>query len=197
MQATLQKKEQDLLRWQQHIHAIAEDRDEQAFAHLFDDFAPKLKAFSLAAQPGANMVADELVQEVMLKIWNKAHLYNPTKASVTTWLYTLARNARIDYLRKNGRFASEITADDIFHDILDESPDLFSLTQQKQTEQHIRESMKSLPEDQSLVLSKVYMEGKTHQQTAEELHLPLGTVKSRVRLALNKLEVLLGRNHEK
>jgi RNA polymerase sigma-70 factor (ECF subfamily) len=190
MKTSLDKKEQNLARWKCLIKAVAEDRDEQAFAGLFDDFAPKIKAFSLAAQPGATMVADELVQEVMLKIWNKAHLYNPEKASVTTWLYTLARNARIDYLRRNGRFSSEITSDDIYQDILDETQDLFTLTQQKQTAQRIRSSLKTLNEDQSLVLSKVYMEGKTHQQTAEELQLPLGTVKSRVRLALNKLEVL-------
>lgn len=193
MQPSLDKKEQDLARWQQYIKAIAEHRDEQAFARLFDDFAPKVKAFSLAAQPGASMIADELVQEVMLKIWNKAHLYNPAKASVTTWLYTLARNARIDYIRRNGRFSSEISSDDIYNDILDDRLDLFSLTQQKQTEQLIRSSLSELPIDQSQVLAKVYMEGKTHQQTAAELQLPLGTVKSRVRLALNKLEVLLRR----
>jgi RNA polymerase sigma-70 factor (ECF subfamily) len=69
------------------------------------------------------------------------------------------------------------------------------LTQQRQSEDQIRQSLHQLPEDQSIVLSKVYMEGKTHQQTAQELRLPLGTVKSRVRLALGKLEVMLRREH--
>jgi RNA polymerase sigma-70 factor (ECF subfamily) len=195
MQQSIEKKAEDVIRWQSYLSAIAERQDEQAFALLFDDFAPKIKAFSLKAHPGATMVADELVQEVMLKIWQKAHLYNPSKAAVTTWIYTLARNARIDYLRRNGRFSSEICADDIYEDILDESQDLFSLTQQRQSEDQIRQSLHQLPEDQSIVLSKVYMEGKTHQQTAQELRLPLGTVKSRVRLALGKLEVMLRREH--
>ena len=195
MQQTIEKKAEDVKRWQGYLLAIAEHQDEQAFALLFDDFAPKIKAFSLAAQPGANMVADELVQEVMLKIWQKSHLYNPAKAAVTTWIYTLARNARIDYLRRNGRHTSEICADDIYQDILDESPDLFSLTQQRQSEEYIRQSLPELPEEQSTVLNKVYMEGKTHQQPAQELRLPLGTVKSRVRLALGKLEVLLRRDN--
>jgi RNA polymerase sigma-70 factor (ECF subfamily) len=191
MQAKQEIKDIEREKWRVCITAVAETKDEQAFSQLFDDFAPRIKAFSLAAQPGATMVADELVQEVMIKVWNKAHLFDANKASVITWIYTLARNARIDYLRKNGRFSSEISSDDIYNDILDDSPDLFSITQQKQLEVKIRGSLNTLPFDQSLVLSKVYMEGKTHQQTAEELQLPLGTVKSRVRLALNKLEVLL------
>lgn len=193
MQHSQEKHNEQLAKWQQCISAIANSQDEQAFSMLFDDFAPKIKAFSLAAHPGATMVADELVQEVMLKVWNKAHLYNQQKASVTTWIYTLARNARIDYLRRNGRFSSEICSDDVYAGILDDSPDVFALTQQRQVEQHIRESLDELPQDQRQVLAKVYMEGKTHQQTAEELHLPLGTVKSRVRLALGKLEVMLRR----
>ena len=75
------------------------------------------------------MVADELVQEVMLKIWNKAHLFSAGKASVSTWIFTMARNARIDYLRKNGRFVSEIDPEDIYNQQVDESQDLFSAVQ--------------------------------------------------------------------
>jgi len=182
--------------WASLIAAIADQRCEQSFSALFDIFAPKIKAFSLASQPGSSMVADELVQEVMFKIWNKAHLFNASKASPSTWIYTLARNARIDQFRKNGRHSSEISSDDIYLDILDESPDIFSQTQQKQLEATIHQSIHNLPKDQSLVLEKVYLEGKTHQQTAQELNLPLGTVKSRVRLALKKLEGLL-RGYEK
>ncbi|NRA42047.1 MAG: sigma-70 family RNA polymerase sigma factor [Pseudomonadales bacterium] len=173
------------------MHAVAEKRDEQAFANLFDVFAPKVKAYSLAQQPGAVMVADELVQEVMLKIWNKAHLFSAGKASVSTWIFTMARNARIDYLRKNGRFVSEIDPEDIYNQQVDESQDLFSAVQQKQLQASIQQSISLLPNEQAQVLAKVYMEGKSHQQVADELSMPLGTVKSRVRLALGKLEVMM------
>ena len=177
--------------WVQGMHAVAEKRDEQAFANLFDVFAPKVKAYSLAQQPGAVMVADELVQEVMLKIWNKAHLFSAGKASVSTWIFTMARNARIDYLRKNGRFVSEIDPEDIYNQQVDESQDLFSAVQQKQLQASIQQSISLLPNEQAQVLAKVYMEGKSHQQVADELSMPLGTVKSRVRLALGKLEVMM------
>jgi RNA polymerase sigma-70 factor (ECF subfamily) len=183
----------DAILWQQYLIQIGDQQDEQAFSQLFDIFAPKIRAFSLAAQPGAAMVADELVQDVMLKIWNKAHLYQPKKAAASTWIFTLARNARIDYLRKNGRYTSEINPEDIYLNIVDESQDVFAATQQKQDEEHIRQSMAQLPVEQQQVLAKVYMEGKSHQQTANDLALPLGTVKSRVRLALNKLEVIMRR----
>jgi RNA polymerase sigma-70 factor (ECF subfamily) len=190
---TDRKPSKDAVLWQQCLIRIGDNQDEQAFAQLFDIFAPKLRAFSLAAQPGASMVADELVQDVMLKIWNKAHLYQPKKAAASTWIFTLARNARIDYLRKNGRYSSDIDPEDIYLNIVDESQDVFAATQQKQDEDNIRQSMSQLPVDQQQVLAKVYMEGKSHQQASIDLGLPLGTVKSRVRLALSKLEVIMRR----
>jgi RNA polymerase sigma-70 factor (ECF subfamily) len=190
---TDRKPSKDAMLWQQCLIRIGDNQDEQAFAQLFDIFAPKLRAFSLAAQPGASMVADELVQDVMLKIWNKAHLYQPKKAAASTWIFTLARNARIDYLRKNGRYSSDIDPEDIYLNIVDESQDVFAATQQKQDEDNIRQSMSQLPVDQQQVLAKVYMEGKSHQQASIDLGLPLGTVKSRVRLALSKLEVIMRR----
>jgi RNA polymerase sigma-70 factor (ECF subfamily) len=190
---TGRKPSKDAVLWQQCLIRIGDNQDEQAFAQLFDIFAPKLRAFSLAAQPGASMVADELVQDVMLKIWNKAHLYQPKKAAASTWIFTLARNARIDYLRKNGRYSSDIDPEDIYLNIVDESQDVFAATQQKQDEDNIRQSMSQLPVDQQQVLAKVYMEGKSHQQASIDLGLPLGTVKSRVRLALSKLEVIMRR----
>ncbi|CAH0991223.1 ECF RNA polymerase sigma factor RpoE [Sinobacterium norvegicum] len=190
---TDKKPSKDAILWQQCLIRIGDEQDEQAFSQLFDIFAPKIRAFSLAAQPGASMVADELVQDVMLKIWNKAHLYQPKKAAASTWIFTLARNARIDYLRKNGRYSSDIDPEDIYLNIVDESQDVFAATQQKQDEDNIRLSMAQLPVDQQQVLAKVYMEGKSHQQTANDLALPLGTVKSRVRLALSKLEVIMRR----
>lgn len=175
------------------MRAVACERDRAAFERLFDHFVPQLRAFSLAAQPGASLLADEIAQEVMIKVWNKAHTYNPEFASVGTWIFTLARNARIDYFRKNGRYESDIDPADLWLDVEDEQVDPFQIAQQKRSEEIIARELAELPGEQRQVLQKVYMEGKTHSEVAEELQLPLGTVKSRVRLALKKLAISIKR----
>jgi len=175
------------------IGRVAENRDKAAFAELFDHYAPLVRAYSLAREPGADLVADELVQEVMTRVWLKAEKYNARLANLNTWIFTLARNCRIDYLRRNSRYVTEIDPTEIFNDIEDEGPGPFQLAQQSRVQQSIRAGLEQLPKEQSEILTKVYLEGKSHQQTSEELKLPLGTVKSRVRLALKKLEVLVTR----
>ena len=172
---------------------VANDRDKSAFAELFDHYAPQIRAYSLAREPGSDLVADELVQEVMTRVWLKASSYNSSLANLNTWIFTLARNCRIDYLRRNSRYATEIDPTDMFNEMEDEGPDPFQLAQQTRVEESIREGLKQLPREQSEILTKVYLEGKSHQQASDELKLPLGTVKSRVRLALKKLEVLVVR----
>ncbi len=173
--------------------AVANQRDIHAFEQLFDHFSPLLRAYSLAREPGASLIADELAQEVMIKVWNKAHTYHPEKANVNTWIFVLARNCRIDYLRRVGRFCTDIDPTEIFNQMEDEGPDPFQSTQQKKTELRIHNGLKQLPIEQSQVLAKVYLEGKSHQEVSNDLNLPLGTVKSRVRLALQKLEVLFNK----
>jgi RNA polymerase sigma-70 factor (ECF subfamily) len=172
---------------------VAEDRDRAAFAELFNHYAPLIRSYSLAREPGADLVADELVQEVLSRVWLKADKYNERLANLNTWIFTLARNCRIDYLRRNSRYVTEIDPTDIFNDIEDEGPGPFQQVQQTRAEESIHRGLKQLPQEQAEILSKVYLEGKTHQQTSVELKLPLGTVKSRVRLALKKLEVLIER----
>jgi len=175
------------------LDRVARHRDTQAFEQLFDHYAPLIRAYSLAREPGADLVADELVQEVMTRVWLKADKYNIKLANLNTWIFTLARNCRIDYLRRNSRYLTEIDPTDIFNDIEDEGPGPFQLVQQNRAEENIRSELKKLPPEQSEILTKVYLEGKSHQQASDELKLPLGTVKSRVRLALKKLEVLVAR----
>lgn len=172
---------------------VAEDRDREAFAQLFDHYAPLIRAYSLAREPGADLVADELVQEVLSRVWLKADKYNDQLANLNTWIFTLARNCRIDYLRRNSRYVTEIDPTNIFNEIEDEGPGPFQQVQQSRAEESIRTGLKQLPPEQAEILTKVYLEGKSHQQTSDELQLPLGTVKSRVRLALKKLEVLIER----
>ena len=175
------------------LSRVATHRDKAAFSTLFDHYAPLLRAYSLMREPGAELIADELAQEVMIRVWLKAESYNSQLANINTWIFTLARNCRIDYLRRNGRFVSEIDPTEIFNDMEDEGPSPFQLTHQARLEENIRKGLEQLPREQSEILVKVYLEGKTHQQTSEELKLPLGTVKSRVRLAVNKLKVLVER----
>jgi len=175
------------------IARVAKQRDKAAFSTLFDHYAPMIRAYSLAREPGADLVADELAQEVMIRVWLKAGTYNSQLANTNTWIFTLARNCRIDYLRRNGRFVSNIDPTEIFNDIEDESPSPFQLTHQSRLEENIRTGLEKLPREQSEILIKVYLEGKSHQQTSEELKLPLGTVKSRVRLAIKKLKILVER----
>jgi RNA polymerase sigma-70 factor (ECF subfamily) len=180
-------------RLKEYMAKVADKRDKQAFEKLFDHFAPLLRSYSLAREPGAALLADELAQEVMIKVWNKAHTYKPDMAAVSTWVFTLARNSRIDYLRRNGRFRTDIDPTEIFNNMEEEGPDPFQLAQQQRVETKVHEGLKQLPIEQAQVLAKVYLEGKSHQETSDELGLPLGTVKSRVRLALQKLELLLKR----
>jgi RNA polymerase sigma-70 factor (ECF subfamily) len=166
------------------ISRVANERDKSAFAELFDHYAPQIRAYSLAREPGADLVADELVQEVMTRVWLKASSYNAKLANLNTW---------IDYLRRNSRYVTEIDPTDIFNEMEDEGPGPFQLAQQSRAEESIRAGLEQLPREQTEILTKVYLQGKSHQQTSEELKLPLGTVKSRVRLALKKLEVLVAR----
>jgi len=175
--------------WPTIMGRIANSRDRGAFAIFFDYFAPKIKAYSHAKQPGAELMADELVQDVMLRVWEKAHTYKVELASVSTWLFTLCRNCRIDQLRRTKKTVP-LDSDDIWYE-QEISPDPFLSVQQQRIEKGIRDGMAQLPQEQIQVLTKVYIQGKTQQQAAQELGLPLGTVKSRIRLSLKKLEQLL------
>jgi RNA polymerase sigma-70 factor (ECF subfamily) len=182
-----------MVRLKDCIARIASHQDKVAFSTLFDHYAPLIRAYSLAREPGANLIADELVQEVLIRVWIKSESYNAQLSNINTWIFTLARNCRIDYFRRNGRYVSNIDPTEIFNNIEDDGPDPFQLVHQNRLENNIKTGLTKLPREQSEVLMKVYLEGKSHQQTSTELKLPLGTVKSRVRLALRKLQILVTR----
>ena len=184
------KTPQDKLR--EWLKADAIDRDQTSFKMLFDHYVPLLRSYSLAREPGSALLADELAQEVMIKVWNKAASYNADKANTNTWIFTLARNSRIDYLRRNGRFATNIDSTDLFDNIVDTSPSPFQAAQTQTVQKNIRQGLDQLPNEQAEILRKVYLQGRSHQQASDELNLPLGTVKSRVRLALKKMQLLMG-----
>lgn len=174
--------------WSQCLQVIAKERDRAAFARLFKHFAPLVKAFAMSGSPLAASHADELVQEVMLKVWQKADGYNPRKAAASTWIYTIARNCRTDMYRRLQKFDTPLAAEDIWVEQEEEEP--FVAVQQRRNAVRVKEMLTQLPQEQAQILAKVYMEGKSHSEVAEDLELPLGTVKSRVRLAMQKLQVM-------
>lgn len=177
--------------WSLCLQQVANEEDREAFSRLFTHFAPLIKAFSLNGSNLAAPQADELVQEVMIKVWQKASRFNPQKAAASTWIYTIARNCRTDMYRRLQKFDTPINAEDIWPD--DGSEELFVTVQQRRDEVRVRELLQQLPQEQSQILAKVYMEGKSHREVAQDLGLPLGTVKSRIRLAMQKLQLMVER----
>ena len=126
----------------------------------------------------------------MIKVWQKAGGFNPKKASATTWIYTVARNCRIDMLRRKSNTQHlPLENEDFWHEPDEDTP--VSLLRQARSEVKVQASLLDLPKEQDEILRKVYLEGKSHAEVSNELGLPLGTVKSRVRLALQKMQVLV------
>lgn len=180
--------------WSECLVSIATNADRAAYTRLFRHFAPLIKAFALSGSALSATHADELVQEVMLKVWQKAGAFNPEKAAASTWVYTIARNCRTDMFRRLQKFDTPLAAEDFGPEQSDEEP--FAQLQTRRSADRIREMMGDLPADQTQILAKVYMEGKSHAEAASELDLPLGTVKSRVRLAVQKLQVQFERTRD-
>ncbi len=176
--------------WSQCLIQVAE-QDRDAFAKLFTHFAPLIKAFAHNGSALAASHAEELVQEVMIKVWQKAAAYNPLKAAASTWIYTIARNCRTDLYRRLQKFDTPISAQDVWPDGEEDLEEPFTAIQQRRDEAKVKEMLQQLPHEQGQILVKVYMEGKSHSEVAKDLDLPLGTVKSRVRLAMQKLELLV------
>jgi RNA polymerase sigma-70 factor (ECF subfamily) len=170
------------------IVSVAEHQDRQAFGLLFEHFAPRLKAF-LLGQGGAPQMAEEIVQETMVKVWRKADQFDPAKASAATWIYTIARNQRIDMIRKAQR--PEPDAEDPAF-APDPVPQAFDDVSRRQEAERLHEAVTNLPADQYEVLRLAFFEEKSHAEVAEQLGIPLGTVKSRIRLAMNRMRGELG-----
>lgn len=169
--------------FQRLLLSVAEKEDQEAFASLFDYFAPRIKSFLMkgGAAPDA---ADELAQETMLAVWQKAKTFDPARASASTWIFTIARNKRIDALRKTVR--PEFDPADA-EDIKDDAPSINEKMAQQEESDAVAQAIKALPADQADLLYKSFFEDKSHADIAAETKIPLGTVKSRIRLAMDKL----------
>ena len=169
------------------IEAIASRQDRAAFASLFRHFAPRVKAFIMRGGTDAE-AAQEVAQEALIMVWRKAASFDRTRASAATWIYTIARNKRIDLLR---RAARPIDTEDWLVVYAPEGEDADKSVLAGQTYTRVKELLGDLSEDQLVVIRKAFFEDKTHTVIAEELKLPLGTVKSRIRLALGRLREAL------
>ena len=165
---------------------VKNDRDQIAFSNLFDFLAPKLKAYFIQNGISAD-ISEELTQEVMSIIWSKSDRYDSSKSAVTTWVYTIARNKKVDFFRKNAKI--EVNDDDI-REFLYENGDQDKLSRKEAAEQ-VNRINKELNQDQRKMIKMNFFENKSHKKIAEELEIPLGTVKSRIRNLLIKMQRLL------
>lgn len=161
--------------------AVRDNRDRRAFAALFDFFAPRLKSFVMRGGLGSGQ-AEEVVQEVMLTIWRKAHLYDPGRAQVSSWIYQIARNRQIDMMRRENRaIPEELTAEP------EPEADTNQIVALEQESAQLRAAIGRLKPEQREMIEKAYLGELTHQQIREQTGLPLGTIKSRIRLGMDRL----------
>lgn len=170
------------------IEAIATAQSLAAFRRLFDHYAPRVKSY-LRRLGAADEAADDLVQEVMLTVWRRAAQFDPGKATVSTWIYTITRNRRIDAMRRDRRPLPDLVDPSMEPDGPVPADRVVEL---RELSGRLELAVATLPPEQSRLLRIFYFEEKTHNAIAAELGLPLGTVKSRLRLALGKLRGLLG-----
>lgn len=172
------------------VRAVATRRDREAFARLFDHYAPRLKSF-LIRQGADDTQAEDIAQETMLAVWRKAEMFDPAKASAGTWIFTIARNLRIDAIRKARR--PEFDPNDPAF-VPDPERPADEVMDADRMGRKIREALSELPEEQATVVRLSFFEDKPHAEIAEQLSLPLGTVKSRLRLAMRRIKSILGEN---
>ncbi|MGX9419102.1 sigma-70 family RNA polymerase sigma factor [Vibrio sp. RC27] len=177
------------------LRRVAEDQDKVSFTKLFKFFAPKIKNFGIK-QFNNEAQANDLVQETMTNVWKKAHLYDDSKGAATTWIYTVMRNASFDYLRKQKSRDEQMIGDDIWpienalaNDLTHPNHTVFP---DHLLSKQVEKLVINLPQDQQAVLRGVYFQQLSQEQLSKQLGVPLGTVKSRLRLALEKIRSQMG-----
>jgi RNA polymerase sigma-70 factor (ECF subfamily) len=163
------------------IESIARNKDREAFAELFKHFAPRVKSFLIRWGMAAE-AAEELAQETLLTVWRRADVYDPAKAAASTWIFAIARNLRIDRARREGR---PILEEDPSDAVPQPSPD--AVVSAAEDEARVARALQNLPPEQAQVVKLAFFAGKPHSEIAMDLGLPLGTVKSRMRLAMGRL----------
>lgn len=169
---------------------VASHQDKAAFAQLFTYFAPRVKSYVFKL--GSNeAMAEELAQQTMLQVWRKATLFDPSKAAASTWIFRIARNLRLDHLRKERHFDYD---DYDLTVIEDERPSAVDHVEQNQYAALVQKAMAHLPPEQLEIVRLSFYDGLSHGDIAERLAMPLGTVKSRIRLAFKRIRDAVGEN---
>ena len=165
------------------VKKISEERDEEAFSQIFDYIAPKINSYFIKNNFNFEQ-SEELTQDVLSTIWSKANLFNPEKSKFITWSFTIARNKKIDFYRKTKK--NDVNEDDIRSFLFpnDDGNDY-------EIESTINKIKEELDQNQQKLIKMSFFEQKSHKNIAEELEIPLGTVKSRIRTTLNKMQKLL------
>jgi len=172
--------------WSAMLSEMAITKDKSLYIQLYQHFAPKVKAYIIRLGV-MEATAEELMQEVMLNMWRKSHLFQSNKSAASTWLFTLARNQSIDWMRKQKY--PEYSLDDM-QERSEEISDADTGEQTVQSER-IAQAIGQLPESQAQVVYMSFFEGRSHSEIADRLMIPLGSVKSRIRLAAEKLKLTL------
>jgi RNA polymerase sigma factor (sigma-70 family) len=170
--------------WAALMAAVAQERDREAFTRLFDHYVPRIEAYLIRLGSDRGM-AEELSQDVMTILWRKAALFDPAKSSVSTWLYRIARNRRIDALRRD-RLDYRDPMDSAFEGSAD-NREMDSSVDIQRREEILRAAIRDLPEEQLSLVKLAFFDSLSHSAIAEQTGLPLGTVKSRIRLAFTRL----------
>jgi RNA polymerase sigma factor (sigma-70 family) len=173
----------------QLMRSVAADRDVAAFEIIFKDFAPRVKAYMLRLTSD-RMLAEELMQEAMVAVWKKAELYDPSKGTLSSWIFRIARNLRIDALRREKR--PEFSQDDpalVPDDVVAADEGIV----RQQSAEILKKAMEALPSEQLSLLKMSFYDDFSQSEIAETMNIPLGTVKSRMRLAVGKLRAALSR----
>ncbi|MEO1138501.1 MAG: sigma-70 family RNA polymerase sigma factor [Pseudomonadota bacterium] len=176
-----QKHAEQATQWAAAIVQVRDHKDKRAFQTLFNHFAPRVKAFLMRSGADASL-AEECTQEVMATLWQKAHLFDPTRASAATWIFTIARNRKIDAIRKQRRPNPEELPWGP-----EEEPNQADALALQQESEKLGAAIALLPQKQKDLIEKAYFGDLSHSEIAEATGLPLGTIKSRIRLALDRL----------
>lgn len=182
------RRSQAKVEWAELIGRIASG-DRRAFKTLFEHFAPRIKGFLLKAGCTSEE-AEEIAQGTMIAVWRKASQFDPGTAGATAWIFTIARNLRIDNVRhaaRSGRLKQEVKRSP--EPAYAESADL--IMSRAEDSRRVKAAIDRLSAEQSLVIRLSFLEERPHSEIAERLGIPLGTVKSRIRLATNRLRELL------
>lgn len=162
-------------------------KDRAAFEQLFKHFAPRVKSYILRLG-STDAAAEEIAQEVLVNVWRKAELYDPSRAAASTWIFTIARNLRIDTFRKENRPALDPNDPAL---VPDAPTPADILVEQNQISERIRQALMEMPDEQREVVHMSFFEDRTHAEISKLLAIPLGTVKSRIRLAFIRLKTSL------